>query len=226
MSDVTINFKDLGGSILKQMQNIQKQMTFAQMKALNEVAFKSRTNVISAYNSRFRSRNKTFPKTVRVDKATKEHLSATVSFPHDFFKLNDVGGEKRSGSGKSLAVPTSVGHGGNWESGQISTSRTPKGSVKKSMRPAELLRYHNTHPKKKKNNVANSHAFILDGKKGRFVARRKKENRKIMEFLYFLPKMGNVPARWDFEKIVEATSKRHLEKEFNRVLKWALEHPK
>lgn len=226
MSDVTINFKDLGGSVLKQMQNIQKQIKFAQMKALNEVAFKSRENVISAYKAKFHVRNKTFPKTVRVDKATKENLVATVSFPHDFFELNDVGGEKKSNSGKALAVPTSSGSGSGWESGQISKSRTPKGSIKKTMRPSELLKYHNAHPKKKKKDVTESHAFILSGKRGKFVARRKKENRKIMEFLYYLPDMGNVPGRWDFEKIVKATSKRHLEKEFDKALKWALEHSK
>lgn len=225
--NAVINFKDLGSAVKKQMEDIQKQIRFAQMKAVNEVAFKARTNIISAYKAKFHCRNSTFPKTVKVEKATKENPAATISFPHDFFYLNDVGGDKKAQSGKSLAVPTSVGAGTNWESGQIQSARTPKGSIKKSMKPAELLKHYNAHKGKVRGaGTATPHAFILDSKKGNFLARREKNRRNVMDFLYFLPNMGDVPGRWDFVKISRTTAERHLEKEFDKALKWALEHPK
>lgn len=215
--NAVVNFKDLGNAVKKQMDDIQKQIRFAQMKALNETAFKARANVIAAFKGSFNVRNSKFPQTVKVEKATKEHPQAVVKFPHDFVYLSTVGGTKAAEEKSRLAIPIKFGS---------SETRMPSGKIKASKRPTALLDYSNKHPVKTRGHVANPHAFKIKTSGNKvLIAKRQKGSREV-DWLYVLVKNGKVKNRWDFDKIVETTTQRNLQKEFDKALKWALEHPK
>ena len=96
------DLKNLAKTIEKELKNDVKQVKYAAMKTLNNVAFEARENLMGEYSKSFTVRNKNLPKAVTVKKATKENLEAEVSFPKDWMLLNTIGGEKRPENSKSL----------------------------------------------------------------------------------------------------------------------------
>lgn len=219
MSTINCTLNNLAKTLEKEIQKEVKQTKYAAMKALNNVAFKARTNLITAYNHSFIVRNSNLPKAVAVKKATKENLQAEVSFPKDWMYINVKGGKKEPEHSKVLMVPL--------KNGGLKDYRTQSGKIKQTKRPASLLNYADTHPKKTKAHVATPHPFVMRNKKGQtMIAVRDKANRKDMKFLYVGVPVANVKKRWDFENIVKKTAERNLPKEFEKEFKKAMETAK
>ena len=220
MSAITCSLKDLAKTLEKEIRNEVKQTKFAAMNALNEVAFKARKNLIDEYNKSFIVRNSNLPRAISVKKATKEKLEAEVSFPKDWMYINTKGGEKKPEQAKVLMVPL--------KNGGLKDYRTSSGKIKQSKKPASLLHFADTHPKKTKNHVANPHPFLMTSKKtGQpLIAVRDKTDRSEMKWLYVGVPTANVKKRWDFENIVKETAEKELPKEFEKQFKKAMETAK
>ena len=92
-----------------------------------------------------------------------------------------------------------------------------------------MLDYYFKHPKKTKGHVKNPHAFIMKGatSKGKdVIAKRNKEDRTKLDFYYVLQPELKVKKNWDFYEVIKKTFRRHLSEQFDKALKWCLEHPK
>lgn len=220
MSTVKCSLKDLAKTLEKELQKDIKQTKFAASKALNNVAFKARTNLIASYQHNFVVRNTNLPKATTVKKATKENLVAEIEFPKDWMYINTVGGDKKSEKSKVLMVPI--------KGGDLKDYRTSSGKIKQGQRPASLLKYHNAHPEKKRKNVENPKAFLMESQKTgqTLIARRNKDNRKQMDWLYVGVPVANVKKKWDFNAIVQKTADRNLSKEFEKEFQKAMETAK
>lgn len=220
MSTITVPLEKFGKALEKQVEDYQKQVRFAAMKAVNEVAFKARSNLIDEYKESFIVRNTNLPKAVSIKKATKENPVAEVSFPKDWMYINTKGGEKSPEKAKVLMVPL--------KNGGLKDYRTSSGKIKQSKKPAQLLKYADEHPKKTKNHVTNPHPFLMTSKKtGQpLIAVRDKTDRSEMKFLYVGVPTADVKKRWDFEKIVKDTAEKELPLEFDKQLKKAIETAK
>jgi hypothetical protein len=212
--------ENLAKTLEKEIKKEIKQVKFAASVALNNVAFKARSNLIDEYKKSFTVRNTNLPKAVTVKKATKEKLTAEVSFPKDWMYINTVGGDKKSEKSKVLMVPI--------KGGDLKDYRTSSGKIKQGQRPAGLLKYHNAHPEKKRQNVANPKAFLMESQKTgqTLIARRNKDNRKQMDWLYVGVPVANVKKKWDFNAIVQKTADRNLSKEFEKEFQKAMETAK
>ena len=217
MSTIKCTLDNLAKTLEKEVQKEVKQAKFAAMKALNNVAFKARDNLIKNYNASFKVRNKSLPKAVTVIKATKENLQAEVEFPKDWMEINVKGGTKQADSGKNLAFPSDKLEG---------ESRLQSGKIKKTKRPASLLDYADKHKKRGKNKKGTSkpHAFKTKGKHGYEVIGIR--DGKETKWPYSIQKTAKVPKRWDFYGIVKKTAERNLPKEFEKEFKKAMETAK
>jgi hypothetical protein len=58
------------------------------------------------------------------------------------------------------------------------------------------------------------------------IARRNKDNRKQMDWLYVGVPVANVKKKWDFNAIVQKTADRNLSKEFEKEFQKAMETAK
>lgn len=220
MSTVRCSLENLGKTLEKEIKKEVKQAKYAAMKALNNVAFKARENLINEYNNSFVVRNSNLPRAVSVKKATKENLKAEVSFPKDWMYINTVGGKKKPERAKVLMVPL--------KNGGLKDYRTSSGKIKQSKKPASLLQYADAHPKKTKKRVANPHPFLMTSKKtGQpLIAVRDKADRGEMKWLYVGVPVADVKKKWDFDKIVKDTVEKELPKEFEKQFKRAMETAK
>ena len=219
MSTIKCTLDSLEKVLENEIRKGLKQANYAAMKALNNTAFKARTNLIDEYKKSFIVRNTNLPKAVAIKKATKENLTAEVSFPKDWMYINTKGGKKEPERSKVLMVPL--------KNGGLKDYRTQSGKIKQSKKPASLLHYADTHPKKTKAHVTNPHPFVMQNKKGQtMIAVRDKANRKDMKFLYVGVPAANVKKRWDFENIVKETANKELPKEFEKEFKKAMETAK
>ena len=219
MSTVRCSLENLGKTLEQEIKKEVKQAKYAASVALNNVAFKARENLIKEYNKSFVVRNSNLPRAVSVKKATKENLKAEVSFPKDWMYINTVGGKKNPERAKVLMVPL--------KNGGLKDYRTSSGKVKQSKKPASLLQYADTHPKKTKKRVANPHPFLMRNKKGQtLIAVRDKADRSEMKWLYVGIPVANVKKKWDFDKIVKETAEKELPKEFEKQFKRAMETAK
>ena len=215
MSTVRCSLSNLAKTLEKEVKKDLKQVKYAASVALNNTAFQARSRLIDEYKKSFEVRNTNLPKAVAVKKATKENLVAEVSFPKDWMYINTKGGEKKPEKSKVLMVPIN--------GGGLKDYRTSSGKIKQSKKPANLLKYMDAHPTKKKGRVANPHPFLMDNKKGQtLIAVRDKDDRSKMNFLYVGVPVGNVKKRWDFEKIVKDTADKELQKNFDKALEKAL----
>lgn len=215
MSVVKCDLKSLPKMLEKEIQKDIKQVKFAASVALNNVAFKARSNLIDEYKKSFTVRNTNLPKAVTVKKATKEKLTAEVSFPKDWMYINTKGGKKEPEHSKVLMVPL--------KNGGLEDYRTQSGKIKQSKKPGNLLKYADSHPLKTKAHVTTPHPFVMQNKKGQtMIAVRDKLNRKDLKFLYVGVPTANVKKRWDFEKIVQDTAAKELPKMFDEALKKAM----
>ena len=220
MSSITVPLEKFGKALEKQIKDYQKQVRYAAMKAVNEVAFKARNELIDEYPKAFTMRNRNLPKAVAIKKATKENPVAEVSFPKDFMYLNTVGGTKKPENSKNLAFAGSeIENGGRLSSGKI----------KPSQKPAQLLKYADEHPTKtagKKNKKPK--AFKTVGKHGYEVIgiRKPDSEKREVKWLYSLQDQAKIEKKWDFDGIVKKVAEKELPLEFDKQLKRALETAK
>lgn len=210
--------EELAQELEKEIRKGVSQARYAAVRSLNETAFRARQTLMARYQVVFNVRSRSLPKKVEVKKATKENMSAAVSFPFDWMYLNTKGGTKNPEKAKNLSVPVRFG---------ADETRTAAGKIKQSFKPKNLLKYADDHKKKKRGKVASPHAVKIRTKHGRtLIARRKKANRKEMEWLYVQSPTGKVKKKWWFDEIVKGTVERHLKREFEKAAKWIAEHPK
>lgn len=220
MSAITCSLKDLAKTLEKEIRNEVKQTKFAAMKALNEVAFKARNELMREYPKSFTVRNKNLPKAVSVKKATKDKLEAEISFPKDWMYLNTVGGEKKPENSKSLAFAGSEIDNG---------LRLSSGKIKQSKKPARLLKFADAHPHRSKGgkNGKQPHAFKTVGKHGyQVIGIRENAGSRNVKWLYSLQDEAKIEKKWDFENIVKETAEKELPKEFEKQFKKAMETAK
>ena len=225
--------KDFADAIQKQVKQDMKDSLYAAQQALNNTAFKARNNLFHRFQGVFDIHNKNFFSTnirkgVLVKKADRKKdgidMKVDITFPHDWFAIQASGGVKVPGMQKDgkqhkmLAIPTSKGAVKINQSGKITGARATK-----------MLDYYFKHPKKTKGHVKNPHAFILKHatSKGKdVIAKRNKEDRTKLDFYYVLQPELKVKKNWDFYGVIQKTFDRHLDEEFDKALKWCLEHPK
>lgn len=210
--------EDLAKELEKEIKKENKKIIYAAIRSLNETAFLARKNLMTEYHKAFNVRNKSLPKKVSVKKATKKEMIAEVGFPFDWMYINTKGGTKRPEAKKNLSIPIEYG---------VAGSRLASGKIKTAFKPVNLLKYADTHKKKRKGKVATPHAVKIKTQKGKeLIARRRKENRKEMEWLYVQTPTAEVKKKWDFEGIVRQTVEKNLVREFEKAVKWIADHPK
>lgn len=103
----------------------QKQFRFAVARALTLTAVDVQKQVRLDLRKKFQIRRDWVVNNVRMEKATKENLTATVYHPADFMGRQEEGGTKTP-FGNYIAVPTSL------------VRRTKKEVIRKSDRPKNL----------------------------------------------------------------------------------------
>ena len=229
MSVIKCDFKDLSKVLQKEVQNEIKQIKFAAMNALNDVAFKDcRANLVKAYEHTFRVRNKSFPRAIQIKKATKDNLQVEVSYKADFMAIHAKGGTREPDDGKKmLTIP--------YEN-DVTVKHAPNGKVRQRDRVPSLLRdYDSKNFKKSVGHSAVKHAFLLKYGDGRAVVMKRAKNTTTLasrergngdKVFYALKNKAKIEKKWDFEKIVTTTADRHLKKYFDKRLDEALKTAK
>lgn len=223
MSSITCSLKDLAKTLDNELQKELKQVRFAAMNALNDVAFKHvRNNLESEYRKSFNVRNQSFPRAIYVIKATKDNLVAEVGYKADFMKLHATGGTRKPEGGReALTIPLDKDAPG---------LRSSKGSIKQRNKVPKLLEYHNQNPLKKKPKSAVKRPFVLESNGKAVVMKRAKGNTTLQsrhrdngdEVLFAFAKEAKIEKRWDFEKIVNDTVEKELPKVFEKRFKEAM----
>lgn len=124
---IKISVSDEINKALHQLQSVAeaKQFRFAVAKALTVTAAQVQAEVRQNMPGRFQIRKDWVIKGIKMEKATKDDLTATVYSRDAFMGLQEVGGPKDP-RGHYLAIPT------------ISVRRTPRELIRKSDRPKAL----------------------------------------------------------------------------------------
>lgn len=223
MSSITCSLQNLAKTLDKELQKEIKQVKFAAMNALNDVAFKHvRDKLESEYRESFKVRNQSFPRAIYVIKATKDNLVAEVGYKSDFMKLHATGGTRKPEGGReALTIPLDKDAPG---------LRSLKGSVKQRNQVPKLLEYHNQNPLKKKPKSVVKRPFVLESNGKAVVMKRAKGNTTLKsrhrdngdKALFAFAKEAKIEKRWDFEKIVKDTVDKELPKVFEKRFKEAM----
>lgn len=213
----TVSLENFGKALENEIKKNVKQMKFAAMNAVNDVAFtKVKPALTSEFKKSFVVRNTKLPNHIVIEKATREKSVAKVTFPHDWMYLNATGGDKKPERSKVLMVPI--------KNGGLKDFRTSSGKIKTSKKAAVLLNYADSHPKKTKAHVSTPHAFKnIKSRHGQdLIAIRDKNNRKEINWLYVGVPVAKVMKKWDFDEIVRKIALKELPLEFDKQLKHAL----
>lgn len=122
-----INVQSDIAAAMRRLRSIteRQQFAFATARALTQTAAEIQTEVKRKMPERFTLRRDWIVRGMRVEKATKQNLTARVYSRDKFMGLQEHGGTKGA-LRNYLAIPTSM------------VKRTPKDLVKKSDRPAAL----------------------------------------------------------------------------------------
>lgn len=217
MSTIHCSLKDLAKTLEKEVKKEIKQVKFAAVGAVNRCAFDSRKALQDAYYDAFHVRNRSLPRKIEVTKATKEKPVAVVALnaPNtEFMIIHTTGGVARPTKSSSMAIP---------DKSIQEPGRTSTGRMKESLKPSNLLKYADAHPTKKRGHVANPHSFKMKTTGGAVVvARRNKEDRSKMDFLYREEKEAKIKKSWDFKGVVQKVVDSKMEKYFEENLKKAM----
>lgn len=217
LSMATVSLENFGKALENEIKKNVKQIKFAAMNAVNDVAFGAvRKNLISEYEKNFTVRNKSFPRAIHVDKATKDRLTANVSYKADFMKLHATGGVRvPERAPVSISVPIDNDAPGR---------HLPSGKVRSRDKVAALLQYANDHSKKAVGRKGVKHAFVLKSGGKAVVIKRDKGNTTVAsrhrgntdKVLYAFSTQAKIEKRWDFDKIVTDTAQNELPKTFEK----------
>lgn len=231
---ITHSAKEFADAIQKQVKQDVKDSLYAAQQALNNTAFKARENLFKNFQGVFDIHNKGFfsknlRKGVLVEKANRKKdgldMKVNLTFPYDWFKIQAEGGVKtakdQAEGGKNyekMAIPTSRGAVKINSAGKVAGAGASR-----------MLDYYFKNPKKTTGHVDEPHAFIMPHvtKKGYdVIAKRRVKKRKWIDWFFVLVPKIVVKKNWDFYGIIQKTFDRHLDEEFDKALKWCLEHPK
>ena len=215
--------------LLKGVKEIhEKQLPYAMKEAVNTVAFKARKALIADYPKKFTMRSKGLPNLIRVEKADKNKVWASVYLDKLFMAKQEYGGEKRAEPGKGVAVPRP----GVTEKGGL----TAKGSIKPGYYVSALLadseknkrrkrirngrKYQENRPSARRS--SKYHPFEIEMPDGvRYIARHIAGSRNL-EWMYALHTKVVVPPRWGWQKLVMRVCKSNIAGAFFSAYKKAL----
>lgn len=190
----------------------RKQIPFAAMQALNDVAFDARSLVQKSLPRRLHKPTKGTVKSVQVEKAKKDNLTARVGFaglgfgktkwresPAEIMRRHIKGGTRRP-VGKAIAVPVKlkVNQYGN----------IPRGKVKKLLAKPE--KYFSGEP---------------HGRPGGIYERKKRTKNKpgkLTMLIAWEPMTKYKGGRFPLKRIVETSVKNKYKKRFDSALSKAL----
>jgi hypothetical protein len=180
--------------VMANVKKIERQIPFAQSKAINDTAFKVRQQIVRhTYPDAFEVKNPRFISAVlRVEKSTKTKLEARVfdRLGRDYLQRQAIGGTKLP-RGNSIAVP-----------GVQNTARTAGGAIRKSDRPRNVLTRKDT--------------FKTD--KGIFQRRGKQP----IKMLYLLTPDANIPKRFPFYEDARRIVNDHFNANYRKALQQAM----
>lgn len=217
---------------LKEIDDVrEKQLPFAMKEAVNANAFRSRRALIKDYPRKFTMRNKGLPNLIRIDKADKKVPAARIYLDKLFMARQEYGGEKVAKPGKSVPVP---------REGVTSKGMTVKGAIKPGYYVSALLadaknggkksrirkgsKYSENRPSARK--VSKYKPFEIERADGvKFIVRHIAGSRKL-EWMYAMYPKVEVPARWNWQRIVEFFYKKYIESDFKTAYQKALKTAK
>lgn len=210
--------------LLKSVKVIHKeQLPYAMKEAVNTVAFKARKALIDDYPKKFTMRSKGLPNLIRIDKADKNKVWASVYLDKLFMARQEYGGNKVAKPGKGVAIP---------QEGVTAKGLNAKGGVKQGYYVSALLadaernkrtRHRNggkhteNLPTPKKSNKY--HPFEMERADGvRYIARhiegtkynKSKKQYEKLEWMYALHPKVVVPKRWGWQKLVRQICKSNI----------------
>ena len=218
------NAGDFAKLLQKQVEQDAKNIRFATMNALNDVAFKARQELINEHKDVFTVRNKGFPKAIVVTKATKQNLEAKIEHKAEFMKLHAYGGSRKPLDHSMIAIPLEKDAPG---------FRFESGKVKERNKPGELLKYYNANPIKTTSKSKVKRPFIL--KYDRYKAiliKRAKGNTKQSErkrgngdkILFTFSSDAKIKKTYDFDNIITKAVDRNFDRLLDKRLKEAFGH--
>ena len=222
-----VKFPNLAKAIARQAVIMEKNVKVAAAMALTNVAFKSTRDIEAEYRKTFHVRNQNFAKALLYRKATPAILVASVWYKNDFMELHTTGGIRKPTNEK-------VEHGGSRSAISVPFSendrRMANGKTRKRDRAPSLLKYANDNDNKKQKAVsAVKKPFLLKTKEGKaYIVKRAKGNTTLASrkphngdlFLFTLAKEVKIDKKWDFNKIVEDSVEKRLDKEYVKAFEY------
>ena len=188
-----------------------REMPFAIAKGLTKTAQDVQAKVIADLPSKFTLRTGWYkpntPLGFKIEKATKQNMTATVFTRAPFMQLQEEGGERKHFRGRRLAVPFLEQQGR--KPGVIyGVKRTKRDLIMKSQRPRNLA----------------AKAFTIKGKHGDLLAvRQGRGKRSVLRIMYALEQVVQIKKRLGFAEtarmVVNAVWRRNLEDAIDYALR-------
>ena len=192
---------------------VRKQYPFALALALTRTVEETREEAKGRLPSQFTIRNTWVSKGFRVERASKDHLVATLWHKDDYMGLQQSGGTKRPKSAKSVAVP-------------VGARPTPAATTPRSKWPGKLKR--RVYIKSRTSDVVLEFQRTgrrTGGKVGknhldrRFGPRQKDPNLKLM---YVLKKGVRVTPRLDLDGSLLKIARARMATNFKGFMEYAM----
>ena len=187
---ITSNILD----VMASLKRVEKQIPFAQSRALNDTAFQIRQQIVQhTYPDSFTVRNSRFINAVlRVETANKTNLNARVydKLGRDYLERQAKGGIKIP-KGSNLAIP-----------GVRNVARTAGGAIRKADRPRSLIN---------KKNVFKTDKAILQRQKG-----------QPLKVLYILEPSAKIPKRFPFYEDASRVANTKFKTNYQSALRNAM----
>lgn len=186
------------------------EMPFAIAKGLTKTAQDVQSKVIEGLPNRFTLRTGWYkpntPYGFKIEKATKQNMTAKVFTKAPFMQLQEEGGTKRLPSGKRIAVPF-LEQQGRRPGVVYGVKRTKRDLIMKSQKPRNLAK-----------------AFTLKGRHGDLLAMRQgRGKRSVLRIMYALEQVAQIKKRLGFAEtarmVINAVWRRNLEDAINYALK-------
>jgi hypothetical protein len=180
--------------VMARLSKIEKQIPYAQSKALNDTAFQIRQQIVQrTYPDSFTVRNTRFINSVlRVETAKKTNLNARVydKLGRDYLERQAKGGVKTP-KGSNLAIP-----------GVRNMARTAGGAIRKADRPRSLIN---------RKDVFKTPKAIMQRQKG-----------QPLKVLYILEPSANIPKRFPFYEDASKVANTKFKVNYKSALSYAM----
>lgn len=200
------------GLFQRQLSKLEKQqIPFATARALTWVALDAQKEVRRQLPRRFKIKNSWVSKGIRITPAKKHRLVAEVYTKDYFMERQEEGGTKRPRVGKHIAIAPTRGQSHH-------KVTTPKGLIKKNMRPTDLLDKPNEYFKGTHKGV-----YGIWKRVGRSRKRRGSFKGSIA-LMYVLKPKAPVEGRWQFETTINDVASRRFSRLFQLSFDQAVKH--